>query len=149
MKAKSIIEKGKRFEKLINREIEAEGLGRATRTPGSGSGKLKGDSFNNLPFLIEAKNQPSVKMQAILNWIDQAKRQAEMGNYSREKWSLVFRDSRTPESNPEIYAVIDFWEFLKLLKKDSEPKIKKPDQSLRWKLENLKEAIQRVVKELK
>jgi len=146
MRPKSIIEKGKRFEKRIAKEVEAEGLGMARREIGSGSGKKKGDVAASIPFLIEAKNQHSVKIKAIFNWIDQAKRQAEIGNYDRNKWALVFRDSRTPETNPEIYAIIDMWEFLHLLKRSKEPMIKKPDRQMSWDLKTLKNAISRVQK---
>jgi Holliday junction resolvase len=114
MKPKSAHNKGKRFENLICQEIEAEGFGKARREIGSGSGTRKGDIFANIPFLIEAKNQKK------LNWwqsIDQAKKQAEIGNWDRDKWALIVRDPRTPEKKPDIYAVIDFWEFLKLMKK--------------------------------
>jgi len=145
VKPKSRIEKGKRFEKLIAKEIEAEGLGLARREDGSGSGKKKGDIAANLPFLIEAKNQKTIKIQ---EWIRQAKSQAEMGNWSADKWALVFRDPRSPEANPKIYAVIDFWEFLKLLKKDSEPRIKEPDRDLKYKLEHLKVVCQEVIRRI-
>lgn len=146
MKPKTSIEKGKRFEKLIAREIMAEGLGLARREDGSGSGKKKGDIASSLPFLIEAKHQPSVKMKAILKWIDQAKHQAEIGNWAPEKWALVFQDPRTPETKPDIYAVIDFWQFLKLLKTASEPRIKEPDRDLKFFLSKLKVAINQVDK---
>ena len=146
MKPRSAQQKGKRFENLINHEIESEGLGRATRTPGSGSGKLKGDSFNNLDFLLEIKNQKTIKIK---EWIDQAREQARAGNYNANKWALIFRDPRTPETKPDIYVTIDLWEFLTLLKKDSEPRIKKPDNELKWHLISLKNAINRVVKDLK
>jgi len=146
MKPKSRIEKGKRFEKLLAKEIEAEGLGLARREGGSGSGKKKGDIAANLPFLIEAKNQRTIKVQ---EWIRQAKSQAEIGNYDSQKWALVFRDPSSPEANPEIYAVIDFWQFLKLMKKDSEPRIKEPDRQMRWKLKRLIDSAKAVLKELK
>jgi len=148
MLSKSKIEKGKRFEKMIAQEIEEMGLGSARREIGSGSGKKKGDIFANIPFLLEAKNQPSAKIGKILNWIDQAKRQAEQGNWDKDKWMLVFRDPRTPETNPRIYAVIDFWEALKLLKKDQEPMIKEPDRSLSWDIKQLVDAGKRVLKQL-
>jgi len=148
MKSRSKIKKGKRFEKLIAKEIEAEGLGMARREIGSGSGKRKGDIAANIPFLIECKNQPSVRIRAILNWIDQAKKQADIGNWSPEKWSLVFRDPRSPETNPKIYAVIDFWQFLKLMKKDSEPRIKEPDRKMAWKLKRFVEYGKSLLKEL-
>lgn len=140
----SNIKKGKRFENLINREIETEGLGRATRTPGSGSGnRLKGDSFNSLPFLLECKNQKTIHF---LKDIDQAKCQAEKGNWAREKWALIIMDPRTPEANPSIYAIIDFWQFLNLLKKNEEPKVKAPDKNLKYHLYKLKVELTNVSK---
>lgn len=144
--AKQIKEKGEAFEKLIAREIKAEGLGFAKRETGSGSGKKKGDVAANLPFLIEAKDWNKYDIN---RWVDQAKRQAKQGNWDHDKWALVFRDFRSPEDNPEIYAVIDFWQFLKLLKKDSEPRIKEPDRQMRWKLQRLIDSAKEVLKELK
>ena len=69
--------------------IEDAGLGRAVRTPGSGSGKIKGDAFSNLPFTIEVKNQ------AKLQWWDsirQAKDQAHKGNFEKKKRPLRLFD---------------------------------------------------------
>lgn len=130
----SAINKGKRFEKFICEQIEEAGLGKARREIGSGSGKKKGDIFCNLPFLLEAKNQKHV------DWwgsIDQAKRQAEIGNYNKDKWALIIRDPRTAEANPDVVVVMDLWQFLELLKKDSEPRIKEPDRDFKWKLQRL------------
>ena len=134
MNSKSRMQKGKRFEILIAKEIEAMGLGLARRESGSGSGLKKGDIAANLPFLIEAKNQAKIKIN---EWVDQAKSQAKVGNYYHDKWALIFKDPRTSEAKPNIYAVIDFWEFLKLLKKDKEPMIKKPDREMSWRLRKL------------
>ena len=145
MKPKSKIEKGKRFEKFINKEIEAEGLGRAIRVPGSGSGKIKGDSFNALEFLIEAKNQKTIHL---LDWVNQAKEQARLGNYSPEKWALILKDPRSPETNPDCYTIIDMWEFLKLLKKSGEPLIKESDRDMRYKIQRLVQSAKAVLKEL-
>lgn len=145
MNPKSAIAKGKRFEDFIAKEIEAMGLGNARREIGSGSGKKKGDIYSNLPFLIEAKNQKK------LDWwgsIDQAKEQASMGNFESEKWALVVRDPRTSEENPQCYAIVDMWEWLKLLKKDSAPMIKEPDRQLKWDIESLKTAANKVLKTL-
>jgi len=147
MKPKSSQQKGKRFEEFLCKEIEAEGLGKSMRTPGSGSGnRFKGDIYSSIPFMIEAKNQKTIKIK---EWIDQAREQARAGNYNANKWALIFRDPRTPETKPDIYVTIDLWEFLTLLKKDSEPRIKKPDNELKWHLISLKNAINRVVKDLK
>ncbi len=146
MKGKSAVAKGKRFEDFIAKEIEAEGLGQARREIGSGSGLRKGDIYANLPFLIEAKNQKNIQW-----WqsIDQAKDQARIGNWDSQKWALVVRDPRTPETNPGCYAVIDMWQFLKLLKKNSEPLTKEPDKQFKYDLENLENAIKRVKKRIR
>ena len=146
MLSKSAIEKGKRFEKMIARDIEAEGLGMARREVGSGSGNKKGDIASNLPFMIEAKNQKTIKVQ---EWVRQSKEQARIGNYDPQKWALVFRDPATPETNPEVYAIIDFYQFLKLLKKDQEPRIKKQDKEIKWKIQRLVESAKAVLRELK
>ena len=146
MKPKSAIQKGKNFENWIADQIEEAGLGRASRTPGSGSGnRHKGEILANIPFLIEAKNHASLKWHPA---IDQAKSQAEIGNWDSKKWALVVKDFRSPENNPEAYALIDFHEFLKLLKKDAEPLVKEPDRNLKYKLGRLKQAAQEVIKEL-
>ena len=145
MNPKSKIAIGKKFEKWGNEQIEEMGLGKAIRTPGSGSGKVKGDSFNALDFLIEFKSERNPQWKGN---IQQAKREAEQGNYNPDKWVLVQRDPETPQANPQAFAILDYFEFLKLLKKNSEPKIKAPDRELKWKLERLKNACQSVIKEL-
>jgi len=147
MEPLSNINKGKRLEKFICQAIEQAGLGSARREAGSGSGLKKGDIFSGLPFLIEAKNVPTASIESFLKWIDQSKSQAEKGNWAREKWALVFRDPRTPEFQ-DLYAVVDFWQFLTLLKTAREPLIKEPDQEIKWHLTNLKNAINRVIKDL-
>jgi len=145
MLSKSKIAKGKRMEEFIAKEIEETGLGKSCRTPGSGSGnRFKGDLFNNLEFMFEIKNE---KQTNFLANIDQAKREAEQGNWSKEKWVLITRDPRFPEFQ-EVYATIDLWQFLSLLKKNREPMIKEPDRSTKWHLTDLKNAISRVIKDL-
>ena len=145
MNPRAKIAKGKRMEEFVSKEIEAEGLGKSIRTPGSGSGnRFKGDLFNNLPFLFEIKHQKKIH---ILDWIDQSKQQAKIGNWSQEKWAVIFNDFRKGEFQ-ECYAVIDFWEFLKLLKKNSEPRIKSPDHDLKYWLQKLKDNIKAVDKRL-
>ena len=145
MKPNTARQKGKDFENYIAREIEEMGLGMAGRTPGSGSGKRKGDIMSNLPFLIEAKNQ---KTYHLPEWIEQAKKQAEQGNWDRDKWALIIRKPRSPTEYPEAYAIIDFHEFLKLLKKDKEPMIKEPDREMKYRLKNLSIAVKQVEKYL-
>ena len=144
MKAGSKVQKGKRYEKRIASLIEEAGLGSARREDGSGSGLKKGDIRANIPFLIECKNDDAVPLW-ILHRIDQAKEQARVGWKWREKWALVFRDHRLPETKSEDYVVIDFNQFLELLKKDSEPLIKAPDRDMKWKLTTLKKVCNDVI----
>lgn len=144
MKATSKIQKGRRLENFIAEQIEYAGLGHARREVGSGSGKRKGDIFANIPFLIEAKHQNKI---SILNWIDQAKRDSEAGNANPDKWSVVFNDFRKGEFQ-ELYAVIDFNQFLDLLKRESEPKVKEPDREFKWLLTNLKNICNKIIKRL-
>jgi len=141
MQIRSAREKGKRFEKFCIQQIEEMGLGSGCRTPGSGSGLKKGDIFTSLDFLPECKNEQNPKW---LPSITQAKRQAEIGNHFKEKWVLFMRDPRFPEFE-QVYAVLDLWEFLKLLKKNKEPLIKAPDKEFKWKLERAKQSIKEVL----
>lgn len=144
MNPKSAIEKGKRAEKFVAKEIMEMGLGLATREAGSGSGKRKGDIFSNLPFLLEVKNWDKYDVN---RWIDQAKRQAEVGNWDRDKWAIVFNDFRKGEFQ-DMYAIIDFWEFLKLLKKNSEPMIKEPDRETRYIIGNVLTWVKKLEKKI-
>ena len=146
MKPKTRIEKGKRFEKQIAQAIMDAGFGLARREAGSGSGLRKGDIASNLPFLIEAKNQKTIKIQ---EWVRQAKSQAKIGNYDPDKWALVFKNPESPDANPEMFVTIDFYQFLDLLKRYSEPRVKEPDRNMKWKLAKLKDIINEVLRELK
>jgi hypothetical protein len=145
MNPRSRIQKGKDFENKVAEAIQQMGLGKARREIGSGSGKMKGDIFCNIPFMIEAKNQKVVKMQ---EWVQQAQEQSRIGNADSNKWALVIKNPKSPNANPEMWVTIDFYEFLELLKKYSEPRIKEPDRSLKWKLTRLKDITNQVIKEL-
>jgi len=143
MQPQSSQQKGKRLENYINQCIEEMGLGRAIRTPGSGAGKIKGDSFNNLDFLLECKNEKQ------WHWdnIDQAIREAQQSNYFKDKWALIVKDPRYPEFE-RVYAVIDLGQFLELLKKNKEPIVKDPDRQTNWDIKNLIQSAKRVIKDL-
>jgi len=144
MKSTSKIQKGRRFENYIAEQIEEMGLGKATREIGSGSGKRKGDIFSNLDFLLEAKNQKHLSWWAS---IDQSKKQAEQGNYARDKWALIIRDPRKGEFQ-DCYVVMDMWEWLSLLRKNKEPKIKQVDREMGWKIKKLIQSAKQVLKDL-
>jgi len=146
MKSKSKLEKGKRAEKEVARRIERAGLGKARREAGSGSGKNKADIACNLPFLLEVKNQKTIKFQ---EWIKQAKEQARIGNSDPNKWCLVIIDPsgvQSPE-RMEIYATIELDEFLGLLKRSANPRIKEPDKEMARLLERAREFCRRLEKD--
>ena len=146
MKSKSKLEKGKRAEKEVARRIERAGLGKARREAGSGSGKNKSDIFANIPFLIEVKNQKTIKFQ---EWIKQAKEQARIGNSDPNKWCLVIIDPsgvQSPE-RMEIYATIELDEFLGLLKRSANPRVKEPDKEMARLLERAREFCRRLEKD--
>ena len=143
MNPKSAQQKGKRLENYVCEAIKEMGLGKAVRTPGSGSGKIKGDTFSAIDFTIECKNQKQFHWQDI----EQAKEEAQQGNYYKDKWALIIRDPRKPEFE-SVYAIIDLGQFLELLKKNSESIIKKPDRETAYLLKSLKEIIRRVLNKL-
>ena len=146
MKPKTAIEKGKRAEKEVARRIEVAGLGKARREAGSGSGKNKADIACNLPFLLEVKNQKTIKFQ---EWIKQAKEQARIGNSDPNKWCLVIIDPsgvQSPE-RMEIYATIEFDEFLGLLKRSANPRVKEPDKEMARLMERAREFCRRLEKD--
>jgi len=145
-KPRTRIEKGKRAEKQVCELIELAGLGKARREAGSGNGKMKGDIFCNLSFLLEVKNQKTIHL---IDWIEQAKYQARIGNYNSDKWALIIKDPKKPQKTLDgFYAVIDLNEFLELLKKDSGPKVKTPDRNLKYKLETLKTICNQIIKQI-
>ena len=146
MLSKSIQQKGKRAEKEVANRIERAGLGKARREAGSGNGKNKSDIFANIPFLIEVKNQKTIKFQ---EWIKQAKEQARIGNSDPNKWCLVIIDPsgvQSPE-RMEIYATIELDEFLGLLKRSANPRIKEPDKEMARLLERAREFCRRLEKD--
>ncbi len=146
MQPKSAIKKGKKAEDEVARRIILAGLGRARREIGSGNGKRKSDIDCNLSFLIEVKNE---KQTNFLPNIDQAKRQAEQGNFDSNKWCLITVDPRGVQE-PErmtMYATIELGELLELLKRNQEPKVKQPDKELKWQLELLSEYLKHLEKE--
>jgi hypothetical protein len=143
MKPNSIRAKGKRGENVVCERIIRAGLGEARREAGSGNGRRKGDIFSSIPFLIEHKNQKTIKFG---DWVSQAKEQARKGHFEPNKWCLTIQDPNTPQNNPEIYAVIEFDEFLELIKGGACPKVKDPDKKLKWLLETLRTTLQYLIR---
>ena len=110
--------KGKDFENYIAKELRKQGFV-AHREIGSGSGKRKGDLFSSFPFLVEIKDQKTIKIK---EWIRQAKLAAKQGGKHQDKWMLIFRDPDSHSANPRVYATLDFWQLVLLVKAAAKPR---------------------------
>lgn len=148
MKAKSAKAKGCRFESFIAEQIRESGIDpKARRQMMSGAGFDKGDIASSIPFTIEVKNQ---KVMHLLEWIEQAKSQAQKSNTDSDKWVLMIRNPSKPEFQ-EVFVVMDFGQWLELLKstKDTvEIEVESDNRELKWAVQNLKVAVNKVIKEL-
>ena len=137
------VEKGDRFVKHINSLLKECGY-RAKSEIGSGNKLFKGDVRVALPFLLECKDHKKLSWLAS---IDQAKKQAEIGNYDRDKWALVVNDSRVANYQ-SLYAVVDFSEFIELLQRNRAPKVKEPDRDLAYLFRQQNEINKKIIKHL-
>src|SRR3990167_1215835 len=133
--------KGRILENFVTQLIRDKGLdNRASRNPGSGSGKQKGDIFNALGWTLECKNTRKCPGKAEFT---QVAREA-MG-YTKE--AIIWHSPQT--SLDESHAIINIHDFFDLIKQSKEPKtINEPTKSLGYKLANAKRAIQELIKEL-
>lgn len=143
MNPRSAIQKGKRFEDWIAHQTELAGLGAARREIGSGSGTRKGDIAWALEYTPEAKNEASVP-----SWLIKRVEQAERQAMGVQPWILIVRDPRKSETNMGAFVTMDFHEWLNLVKRNDEPKIKEPDRETAYKLRRLVESAKQVIKEL-
>lgn len=142
MKIQSAIAKGKQLENFIVEELRSSGLDtRAMRNPGSGNGKNKGDVWNDLNLAFEAKN---TKNFHINQFFEQATKQGLGTQHPVVVWH--------PPHKPleDSIVVINWYHFKDLLLKikNSMPAYENPDRNANWVLENLKNAIKKVQKEL-
>lgn len=109
---------------------------------GSGAGRDKGDiRVPRFDLVIEAKDQNKVSMA---DWTLQADRQ----NLGYSKSALLWRHPQSPSSNPDIRVDIDLDYFVELLERAGEPKIKKEDRQMQWKLQALINAAKALLKEI-
>lgn len=146
MKPKTAQTKGKAFERYIAKELTASGL-KAKRELLSGGGWRKGDIYcPDFPLIIEAKNQAVYKIN---QWVDQSKKEAKQGFHDQDKWCLMFKDTRTPDNNPTIYALLDFYQLIDLVKKSNEPKMKNPDRDMKYIISNLITWLKKLEKKIK
>lgn len=112
MKPKSAIKKGKLFENwlvswLRNKKIDPH----AIRTPGSGSGRFKGDIYTpNLPLVIEAKNHARPNLG---EWI----KQAQTNTMDYTDWTLIWHPPQTPMESSVVIIPLHLAEkFFKQIK---------------------------------
>lgn len=142
MNIKSAIAKGKQLENWIVERLRITGLdSRAMRNPGSGNGLNKGDIWNDLNLCIEAKNTKNFHINEFLQ-------QATRESLGTQEPIVVWHP---PQKPLEDSIVVMRWSYLEELLakiKNSTPAYKNPDRSANWTLENLKNAIKKVQKEL-
>ena len=132
--------KGRELENWIVSKLRNSGLDpRASRNPGSGSGKQKGDVWNALGLCIEAKNTKKCPGKAEF---DQLARES-MG-YGVEV--LVWHAPNT--SLEDSRAIVNFNDLIELLKKAHNPTPTDHSRDLKFKIARLKQLANEVAKEL-
>lgn len=142
MNPRSAKNKGNRYENHLIKVLREKLDSKAQRTYGSGAGLDKQDirlpSFN---IEIEAKNQKTLK---VMDWWEQCKRQA-FGNIG----VMIFRNPRKPEFQ-ESLVIMDLYDWIELVKSQNEVVEVESnyDPKLKYKIANLKRAVQDVFKEL-
>jgi len=139
-------QKGRLLENYVAQEIRKKRLDtQAMRQIGSGSGQWKGDVNTKMKILnrqavIECKNQKVVKVQEW--WIQTEKQTLGYGEPV-----LVIKLYNQPLESSKVVIYLDT--FLELVKRASEPKMKEPDNEMKWKLSNLEKAVKALQRELK
>lgn len=108
MSVKSNIQKGKELENYVCDKLASHGIDpRATRQPGSGNGKRKGDINTDIGWAIECKNTKAFRFK---DAADQVARDG-MG-YNKE--CIVWHPPQRPLDSSVV--IINFQDFLDLLK---------------------------------
>ena len=110
MKPGGNVAKGKKLETWIVQWLHNKKLDeQAIRTPGSGSGRFKGDIYTpNLPIILECKN---VKTPHISDWIEQAQSQT----FGYQPWAVLWHPQG--KSMEDTVAIVPLDLFEKLLQK--------------------------------
>lgn len=139
MKTQSAKAKGRELENFVVQKLRQRGLdSRATRNPGSGSGKQKGDIWNSLGLCIECKN---TKKAPGKEEFEQVRREA-MG-YQTEV--IIWHPPKMPMEESKV--ILNINDFLDLIEKSREkPNTETPDKQFKWDLIQLRNSIKRVEK---
>jgi len=144
MKNKTKKQKGAEFEKFLVKELK--NLDSKTyRVFGSGAGLDKADvRCPQLDWMIEAKNHKNL---VIIEWIEQIKRQSNDANIQ----ILAFKYPKSSDINPEPYVVLSLYDLMDIMHKNAKISLSEPvnNKELQYKLNNLKTALNAVLKELK
>ena len=140
MKAKGKREKGSRAEREFAQLLRESGLDKnAKRQLLSGGGYLKGDINNALDLSIEVKNQERLN---IWKAIEQAEEEARLSN---NQPIVVFKRNNSP-----FYVCLTAWQWIDLMKKaKSPPAIDSETREIKWALNNVRSAINKLLKLLK
>lgn len=115
----------------------------AVEIVGSGSGREKGDMrIPRANLVIEAKNQETLHIGMD---ILQAKRQG----FNFNEYALIFRHPKSPQDNPDCYAVIHVDYLSKLLEMSyGERQITDDNRELKYMLRQARELLRRILKYL-
>ena len=107
MKPRSRIAKGKELENFIVHWLRNTGLDKdAMRTPGSGSGRFKGDIYTpNLPIVLECKNH---KTPHVAEWIKQADDQT----FGYQPWAVIWHPTKVPMESSVAIVPLDIFKIL-------------------------------------
>ncbi len=134
--------KGRDLENFVAQLLRDSGLDqRASRNPGSGSGKQKGDIWNALGLTIECKN---TKKAPGKQEFEQVRREA-LG-YGIE--TIIWHPPQV--SLDESKVIINIHDWIELLKKSKQSIAigDRPNKQIKLKLEFAKRAIHELIKEL-
>lgn len=133
--------KGVRGEKEIVNLLRETGVDTtARRDPGSGGGNRdKTDVINSIDYVIEVKRQERLN---IFNAIEQAEGYSEMNHAVP---SVFFKRNRMTE----WWVAIPYSEWGKLKKRSKLPKTPSNNRELYWDLNQLKNALRKVMKHVR
>jgi hypothetical protein len=140
MNPNSAIEKGKLLENFIVDRLRISGLDkRAYRQKGSGNGLNKGDIWNALDLCIECKNQKNFSK----DWFKQVKKES----LGVQIPVVIWHPPQVPLQDSIVMIDWNFFEQL-LLKYIEKPSLEKPNREFSYKLNNLKIAVNQLMKEI-
>ena len=137
--------KGSEFEKFVMNQIREHLDPKCKQTTASGAGLDKMDLYcPTVDWMVECKNHKSPK---ITQWIAKMKEQSNDANIPL----TVFKNPNSPDINPEPYVIIGLYDLIDIYKENSPVEIiqAQGDREMYYKLNNLKSAVQALMKHIK